>query len=46
MREIKRLIFRVFTLLELVKTPKNQPLIQQIRGLLFEILDQIEKEIN
>ncbi len=43
MKELKRLIFRIFNLLEIIENPKNQPKVQQIRGLLNEILDIAEK---
>lgn len=43
MKEVKRLIFRIFTYLEIIETPKNQPMIQEIRGLIYEILDLISK---
>lgn len=45
MREVKRLILRMLNLLELIETPKNQPLANRIRGLIYEILDIIEKEV-
>ena len=35
----KRLIFQIFRLLELIETDKNQPMINQIRGLLYNLLD-------
>lgn len=43
MKELNRLIFRIFTLLETIENAKNQPKVQQIRGLLNEILDIAEK---
>lgn len=46
MKELKRLIIRIFDLLALIENNKNQPLVQQIRGLLYEILDITEKEIE
>lgn len=46
MRTLKRLIFRIFDLLALMENKKNQPLVQEIRGLLYEILDIAEKEIE
>lgn len=42
MRELKRLILRIFDLLEVIENNKNQPLVQQIRGLLNEILEMNE----
>lgn len=45
MKEIKRLIFQILALLELVENRKNQPVIQNIRGLLYEVLDLLEKEV-
>lgn len=41
---MKRLIFRILNLLELIENQKNQPLVNRIRGLIYELLDQIEKE--
>lgn len=38
MRRKKRLIFRIFDLLAIIETEKNQPIIRQIQGLLYEIL--------
>lgn len=35
----KRLIFRIFDLLALIETKKNQPIINQIRGLLFNLME-------
>lgn len=35
----KRLIFRIFDLLALIETEKNQPIIHQIRGLLFNLME-------
>lgn len=35
----KRLIFRIFDLLALIETPKNQPIIRQIQGLLYILMD-------
>lgn len=40
MKEIKRLILTIFQLLELIETKRNQPTVQKIRGLLYEILHQ------
>ncbi len=40
MIEVKRLVLRIFDLLALIENKKNQPIIQQIRGLLFEILEE------
>lgn len=33
------LIFRIFDLLALIETPKNQPIIRQIQGLLYSLMD-------
>ena len=43
MIEIKRLILRIFQLLELIETKRNQPTVQKIRGLLFEILNEVDE---
>jgi hypothetical protein len=34
----KWLVFRILDLLELIETKKNQPICNQIRGLLFELI--------
>lgn len=38
MNRKKWLIYQIFELLELIETRKNQPIIRQIQGLLYEIL--------
>lgn len=43
MKEVKRLILVIFNLLDLIETHKNQPLVNRIRGLLYEILDEIDE---
>ncbi len=40
---MKRLIFRMLHLLDTLETPENQPRVQQIRGLIAEILDRLER---
>ncbi len=40
MNEQKWLIFRVLDLLETIKTKKNQPVINLIRGYLFRLMDE------
>lgn len=35
----KGLIYQIFNLLDLIETPTNQPIIQKIRGLLNELLE-------
>lgn len=42
MKEIKRLILTIFDLLDLIETRKNQPLVNKIRGLLYEVLDELD----
>jgi len=40
--EIKRkqwLIFRILDLLAMIENKKNQPIVNQIKGLLYELLD-------
>jgi hypothetical protein len=39
MKTKKRLIFRILDLLSLIENKKNQPIVNQIRGLLFELLE-------
>lgn len=36
----KWLILQIFELLELIETKKNQPIINQIRGLLYNLLNE------
>lgn len=43
MKELKRLAYRILTLLDLMENPKNQPMVNQIKGLIYEILDIISK---
>ena len=45
MREIKRVVFRILDLLAMVENQKNQPIVNRIKGLIYEILDAIEKEV-
>ena len=40
MNRKKRLIFRIMDLLETIETPKNQPTVNQIRGLLYSLLHE------
>lgn len=35
----KGLIYQIFNLLDLIETPTNQPIIQKIRGLINELLE-------
>lgn len=42
MRKKKWLICRTLILLSLIEDTKNQPIVNQIRGLLYELLDEIE----
>lgn len=42
MIEKKWLIFRILDLLELIETPKNQPIVTEIRGLLFNLMNEEE----
>lgn len=39
MNNKKRLIYRILNLLELIEDKKNQPIICQIKGLLYELLE-------
>ncbi len=39
MNKEKWLIYRIFDLLALIETPKNQPIIRQIQGLLYRLMD-------
>lgn len=39
MRRNKRLIFRILRLLDLLENDRNQPIVNQIRGLLYELLN-------
>ncbi len=39
MDRTKWLIFRILDLLAIIENKKNQPIINQIRGLLYELLD-------
>lgn len=43
MNEKKWLIFRILDLLALIENQENQPIINQIKGYLFELLDRISK---
>lgn len=42
-KELKRLVFRILDLLAMIETPNNQPIVNRIKGLIYEILDTIEK---
>lgn len=42
MKEIKWLIYRVFTILDMIETTTNQPKVREIRGLLNEVLSLLE----
>lgn len=35
----ERLIFRILDLLSLIENKKNQPIVNQIKGLLYELLN-------
>ena len=35
----KQLIYRIFSLLDVIENQTNQPVINQIRGLLYNLLD-------
>ena len=39
MSEKNRLIFRIFDLLALIETRRNQPIIRQIQGMLYNLLE-------
>lgn len=41
MKEIKRLIYMALDLLEIIETHRNQPLVNRIKGLLYEVLDEL-----
>lgn len=43
MGEIKRLVAMIHNLLDLLETKRNQSLVNQIRGLLYEISDLLTK---
>lgn len=38
----KRLIFHILDLLAIIETEKNQPIVNQIRGLLFALYEENE----
>lgn len=40
MKNAKRLIFKIFNYLDLIENSKNQPIINQIRGLLYNLLEE------
>lgn len=40
MNRKKWLIFRILDLLSTLETPKNQPTVNQIRGLLYNLLEE------
>lgn len=42
MKEVKRLIFIIFQILDTMGTDKNQPRIREIKGLLNEILSLLD----
>ena len=42
MKEIKRLIYHVFDYLAMIETKKNQPLVNRIKGLLYEVLSELK----
>ena len=35
----ERLIYRIFDLLALIENRRNQPIVNQIKGLLYQLLD-------
>ncbi len=37
----KWLIFQILNLVNLIETPENQPTVNRIRGLLYNLLEQI-----
>lgn len=39
MRRKKRLIIRILNLVNLIENENNQPIVNQIRGLLYELLE-------
>jgi hypothetical protein len=39
MNKKKRLIYRILDLLAMIENKKNQPIVNQIKGLLFELLN-------
>lgn len=41
MKEIKRLIYMALDLLAIIETHRNQPLVNRIKGLLYEVLDEL-----
>ncbi len=41
MKQKQRLIFRILDLLAIIETSKNQPIVNRIKGYLFELLDEI-----
>lgn len=42
MNRKKRLIFRILDLLAIIETEKNQPIVNQIRGLVFSLIEEDE----
>lgn len=43
MKQTKRLVMMIFTLLDTIENQQNQPTVNKIRGLIYELLDQTEK---
>lgn len=43
MRQIKRLAYRILDLVAMIENDRNQPIVNRIKGLIYEILDMIEK---
>lgn len=43
MKEMKRLVYRILDLLAMIENQRNQPTVNRIKGLIYEILDMIEK---
>ena len=40
MKEKRWLIFQIFNLLAMLENKKNQPIVNQIKGMLYELLDR------
>ncbi|MDE5784997.1 MAG: hypothetical protein K2H98_00535 [Duncaniella sp.] len=43
MKQMKRLAYRILDLLAMIEDDRNQPIVNRIKGLIYEILDAIEK---
>lgn len=42
MREIKRLIYQALDYLAIIENETNQPIVNQIKGLLYEVLSELK----